>query len=68
MTHQGSLGPDNDPQFTEIGRLVGDHIVWHDGSPPTPWPQVIPAPSSPSGASGEGPDTKPAVADASEDR
>jgi len=48
VTHQGSLGPDNDPQFTEVGRLVGDHIVWHDGRPPTPWPQVIPAPSSPS--------------------
>ena len=41
-------GPDDLPQFTEVGRLVDDHIVWHDGRPPTPWPQVIPAPSSPS--------------------
>ena len=41
-------GPDDQPQFTEVGRLVGDHIVWHDGRPPTPWPED---PPSPSGAS-----------------
>jgi hypothetical protein len=29
---------DNEPQFEVVGHREGDHIVWHDGSPPTPVP------------------------------
>lgn len=47
-------GPDDQPQFTEVGRLVDDHIVWHDGRPPTPWPQLTPTAVSPGVEGGTG--------------
>jgi hypothetical protein len=32
---------DNEPQFEVVGHREGDHIVWHDGSEPTPVPEDL---------------------------
>jgi hypothetical protein len=33
-----ALSDPNEPQLRNVGQLVGEWIVWDDGSPPTPWP------------------------------
>ena len=40
----------DEPHFKRVGHVDGDHIIWDDGSPPTPLP------------SGERTYTKPAEA------